>query len=327
MPSPLPTILSSAAAPASEGGATRVAGEARGGFAELMQQQSALRAAAPVAATATPDDGPAPPAVGPRSAHPATGRSARAGGATGTAGRAPAEQHVNSDAAVARRVAGAAQRPADARTAAPPWGDRAAGAAASQPGTWVRRPKTGLTALEADDSAPPLRTTSPGTGPAAADPATAMGPITGLAAAAATRPADADLMALDGTAAASGTAAGNSVGPSTIAAPGSPPLPAWLQGQALVTGWRPAMPAAAATNVRPDTAAPPVSGGADAHAVDASAEPGAVAAGGILPASGLRTALTGGAMAVPTPGTAVPAALSPSRWKWRENIHAAPPIR
>ena len=235
MLSTLPQILNSSPLPAAEGAAARVDREAHTGFAALMQQQADLRSAmlrhidqralaprdavrpatptaAPRATTAAAPAAPKAAETAPRPVQddPSTASPSRIGSS--------APQRPPTTAAASAAPSDSADRaaPAAVRAAADPAGREAAAGKNGDSGT-AQAARHRLAARGQAASAPTPTTALPD--------ATVDARWTGLADLGTDTLARDPLLAQDAAA--------------TTAAPDPTQVPDWLQGQALVTGWRP----------------------------------------------------------------------------------------
>ena len=276
MLSTLPSILNRPPVPAVDGALGRVAPEprepreARAGFAALLQQQADLRAAAlrnidlqaaaagkpaqPMAAaaaggarsaaTATPAKATEP---APRNAQAADQASPARADDTSPASRSPERPGA---------AAGATDRAAQPAAAAPTDADAAAEQAAA----------ADRTAATAGDQATLLASRSRLVARTQAGEANALArPRAGGGAGLATavdRAVDSGAVNTD----AAGSDAAGMLQPANAAGPDASQVPAWLQGQALVTGWRPAPAPLPVPVPAPLTAAAPLAPSAQANA-------------------------------------------------------------
>ena len=320
MLSTLPSILNRPPVPAVDGALGRVAREPREpreahtGFAALLQQQADLRAAAlrnidlqaaaagRPALQALPPRAP-PPAVPVAPAQPIA--AAAAGGARSAATATPAKATEP-----APRNAQAADQAADQASPARADDTSPASRSPARPGAAAGATRAAQPAAAAPtdaDAAAEQAAAADRTAAPAGDQATLLASRSRLAArtqageaTALARPragggaglAKAEDRAVDSGAVntdAAGSDAADMVQPANAAGPDASQVPAWLQGQALVTGWRPApvpaplATAAAAPLVPPAQADTPALPAGPAAAP--AAAPGAASAGGLTAAT------------------------------------------
>ena len=234
MLSTLPSILNSAPLPARDGAVARAAREARTGFATLMQQQADLHSS-----MLRSIDRPAAAPARALEAAPGASRSPRQETVAEPAPRSPQATDPNAAAQADESSAGS-------RSVEPPLAE----ARATDRAARTARPAAATPA--AGDSPAEQTATATGSATPPGDTTAALARRNRLAAHA--QPAAAAAPAWPSAGAGSGadhrvntevddTLAAQDTAANTATSADASQLPAWLQGQALVTGWRPAPPA------------------------------------------------------------------------------------